>query len=149
MLAEDVFNIIVGTLTLCWGLFYVILSFISSIPPPNSLVINWQNWKDFSAEGLDISRPRHSTLESAAAIQLKAPSRPTSSMAQPTMSRASNGYTISEADIGEWRVDSDYGSVKDSMRYVSQPSSEYDGSFASPVHSPRAQNMAYAHGQRW
>ncbi|GAB5585694.1 hypothetical protein Unana1_00594 [Umbelopsis nana] len=125
-----------------------------SIPPPNSLVINWQNWKDFSAEGLDISRPRHSTFESVAAIQLKAPSRPSSGMPQSAMPTASAGYTLTEADMGDWRVDSDYGSAKDSVRYASQPSSEYEGSYASPIHSPRSSqllssNMAYPAGQRW
>ncbi|KAJ2964378.1 hypothetical protein NQZ79_g579 [Umbelopsis isabellina] len=154
VLAEDVLNIIVGTLTLCLGLFYVILSFISSIPPPNSLVINWQNWKDFSAEGLDIVRPRNSTLESAAAIHLKGPPRPSSSIIPPTLSRTPVGYTLQEADIGDWRVDSDYGSVKESIRYVSQPSSEYDGSFATPVQSPRSSelsspNVNYPGPHRW
>ncbi|KAG2183328.1 hypothetical protein INT43_006333 [Umbelopsis isabellina] len=154
VLAKDVLNIIVGTLTLCLGLFYVILSFISSIPPPNSLVINWQNWKDFSAEGLDILRPRNSTLESAAAIHLKGPPRPTSSIIPPTLSRTPVGYTLQEADIGDWRVDSDYGSVKESARYISQPSSEYDGSFATPVQSPRSSelsspNVNYPGPHRW
>ncbi|KAI8577680.1 hypothetical protein K450DRAFT_251220 [Umbelopsis ramanniana AG] len=154
VLGEEVLNIIVGTLTLSWGLFYIILSFIASIPPPNSLVINWQNWKDFSAEGLDLSRPRNSTIESVAAIQLKGPPRPSSSMAQPTISRYSNGYSLTEADMGDWRVDSDYGSVKEGVQYVTQPSSEYDGSFVSPVHSPRTSgiaspHMGYSQGQRW
>ena len=63
VLSFDVVNIIAGTLNLVVGFMYIILSFVSSFPPPNPIVINWQNWKDFSAEGLDLERPRDSTPE--------------------------------------------------------------------------------------
>ncbi|KAI8367563.1 COPI associated protein-domain-containing protein [Radiomyces spectabilis] len=56
-------NIIAGTLNLGFGFAYMILSYVSSFPPPNPIMINWQNWKDFSAEGLDLARPKHYTVE--------------------------------------------------------------------------------------
>ncbi|KAI8099799.1 COPI associated protein-domain-containing protein [Halteromyces radiatus] len=52
-----VLNIVTGTLCLVFGCIYIILSFVTNFPPPNAMIINWQNWKDFSAEGLDLARP--------------------------------------------------------------------------------------------
>ncbi|KAI8635910.1 COPI associated protein-domain-containing protein [Parasitella parasitica] len=48
-------NIVVGTLVLATGLLYVIMSFLSHFPQPNPITINWRNWNDFSAEGLDLA----------------------------------------------------------------------------------------------
>lgn len=56
-------NIIAGTLNLVMGMIHMILSFVPSFPPPNPVMINWQNWKDFSAEGLDLARPKHFSVE--------------------------------------------------------------------------------------
>jgi hypothetical protein len=60
VLDTSVLNIIAGTLCLVFGCMYIILSFVTSFPPPNAMTINWQNWKDFSAEGLDLIRPSDS-----------------------------------------------------------------------------------------
>ena len=61
---KSVLNIVAGTLNLSLGLVYMIMSFIiPSFPPPNPISINWQNWKDFSAEGLDLARPKHLSVE--------------------------------------------------------------------------------------
>lgn len=62
-LSPSVLNIVAGTFNLTVGLVYMIMSFIHSFPPPNPIVINWQNWKDFSAEGLDLARPKHVSIE--------------------------------------------------------------------------------------
>ncbi|OBZ88917.1 hypothetical protein A0J61_03040 [Choanephora cucurbitarum] len=59
VLDSGIVNIVVGTLTLATGLLYIILSFTSNFPPPNPITINWRNWVDFSAEGLDL--PHHRT----------------------------------------------------------------------------------------
>lgn len=59
VLDDTVVNIVAGTLNLTMGLVYIIMSFITpEFIPPNPMTINWQNWKDFSAEGLDLSRPK-------------------------------------------------------------------------------------------
>ncbi|KAI8136666.1 COPI associated protein-domain-containing protein [Fennellomyces sp. T-0311] len=78
VLDTSVVNIVAGTLNLAMGLVYMIMSFIiPSFPPPNPISINWQNWKDFSAEGLDLARPKHISVESNMAIRLKSPPPPT------------------------------------------------------------------------
>ncbi|KAJ2959454.1 hypothetical protein NQZ79_g5093 [Umbelopsis isabellina] len=51
------FNIIVGILSWTVGLLYMIISFVPNIPHPNALIINWQTWKEFSSEGLDLYNP--------------------------------------------------------------------------------------------
>ncbi|KAG2222620.1 hypothetical protein INT45_008284 [Circinella minor] len=77
ILDKGVLNIVAGTLNLSLGLVYMIMSFIiPSFPPPNPISINWQNWKDFSAEGLDLARPKHLSVESHVAIRLKSPPPP-------------------------------------------------------------------------
>ncbi|KAI9322407.1 hypothetical protein BX666DRAFT_1894554 [Dichotomocladium elegans] len=59
VLDNSVVNIVAGTLNLTMGSVYMIMSFITpAFVPPNPVSINWQNWKDFSAEGLDLPRPR-------------------------------------------------------------------------------------------
>ncbi|KAI7852991.1 hypothetical protein BDC45DRAFT_570530 [Circinella umbellata] len=74
---KSILNIVAGTLNLSLGLVYMIMSFIiPSFPPPNPISINWQNWKDFSAEGLDLARPKHLSVESHVAIRLKSPPPP-------------------------------------------------------------------------
>jgi hypothetical protein len=52
-------NITVGILVLATGLMYVTTSFVSNFPQPNPITINWRNWNDFSAEGLDLPHPRN------------------------------------------------------------------------------------------
>lgn len=51
------FNIIVGILSWTVGLLYLIISFAPDRFNPNTLIVNWQTWKDFSAEGLDLANP--------------------------------------------------------------------------------------------
>ncbi|KAH8550664.1 COPI associated protein-domain-containing protein [Umbelopsis sp. PMI_123] len=51
------FNIIVGILSWTVGLLYLIISFAPDRFHPNALIVNWQTWKDFSAEGLDLANP--------------------------------------------------------------------------------------------
>ncbi|CAO3623539.1 unnamed protein product [Mucor hiemalis] len=57
VLDVGIVNIVVGTLVLVAGLLYIILSFLSNFPQPHPITINWRNWNDFSAEGLDL--PHH------------------------------------------------------------------------------------------
>lgn len=59
VLDTGIVNIVVGTLVLATGLLYVIMSFLSHFPLPNPITINWRNWNDFSAEGLDLPHPRN------------------------------------------------------------------------------------------
>jgi hypothetical protein len=59
VLDTGIVNITVGTLVLATGLVYVIMSFLSNFPQPNPITINWRNWNDFSAEGLDLPHPRN------------------------------------------------------------------------------------------
>jgi hypothetical protein len=51
------FNVIVGILSWTVGLLYLIISFAPDRFKPNALIVNWQTWKDFSAEGLDLANP--------------------------------------------------------------------------------------------
>ncbi|KAI9363601.1 COPI associated protein-domain-containing protein [Pilaira anomala] len=76
-------NIVVGTLLLATGLLYIIMSFLSNFPQPHPITINWRNWNDFSAEGLDLPHHRdinnrvvsqiHERLKSPAPIQPNQP----------------------------------------------------------------------------
>jgi hypothetical protein len=34
------------------------MSFLSNFPQPHPITINWRNWNDFSAEGLDLPHNR-------------------------------------------------------------------------------------------
>lgn len=58
MLDSGIVNIVVSTLLLALGLAYVIMSFLSNFPQPHPITINWRNWNDFSAEGLDLPHNR-------------------------------------------------------------------------------------------
>ncbi|KAI9018077.1 COPI associated protein-domain-containing protein [Phycomyces nitens] len=87
-----VVNIIAGTLNLAFGFLYIIMSYIPSYPPLRPIGINWQNWKDFSAEGLDLIGPKHMAIESNVAMRLKSP---------PPFSQHVYPY---EADIGDIRT---------------------------------------------
>jgi hypothetical protein len=60
------FNIIVGILSWTVGLFYLILSFASEQFHPNALIVNWQTWKEFSSEGLDLINPMGTPAKSRA-----------------------------------------------------------------------------------
>ncbi|KAI8365598.1 COPI associated protein-domain-containing protein [Blakeslea trispora] len=75
VLDSGIVNIVVGTLALATGLFYIILSFTSNFPPPNPITINWRNWIDFSAEGLDLPHHRgaNDTVVSEMHERLKSP----------------------------------------------------------------------------
>ncbi|KAI8977555.1 COPI associated protein-domain-containing protein [Mycotypha africana] len=60
VLNTGVINITVGTLVLVVGIIYVIIPHLSPVfPPPHPITVNWRNWKDYSAEGLDLPNPRH------------------------------------------------------------------------------------------
>ncbi|ORZ16925.1 COPI associated protein-domain-containing protein [Absidia repens] len=61
VLDVSVLNIIAGTLCLVFGCIYIILSFVPNFPPPNAMIINWQNWKGFSKEGMDLMRHNDSS----------------------------------------------------------------------------------------
>ncbi|GAN05087.1 hypothetical protein MAM1_0081c04556 [Mucor ambiguus] len=75
VLDTGIVNIVVGTLVLATGLLYVIMSFLSHFPQPNPITINWRNWNDFSAEGLDLPHPRNmnNTVVSEMHERLKSP----------------------------------------------------------------------------
>ncbi|PHZ09053.1 uncharacterized protein RHIMIDRAFT_51900 [Rhizopus microsporus ATCC 52813] len=51
------FLLATGILDLIIGCIYFILSFISSCPVPRPVTESWQNWQEYSAEGLDLDRP--------------------------------------------------------------------------------------------
>ncbi|KAI8059035.1 COPI associated protein-domain-containing protein [Gilbertella persicaria] len=68
VLDTGIVNIVVGTLVLAAGLLYIILSFTSNFPPPNPITINWRNWNDFSAEGLDL--PHHRGANDTVVVRL-------------------------------------------------------------------------------
>lgn len=51
------FLLAAGILHLVFGNIYIILSFIPTTPIPKPTNENWQNWKEYSAEGLDLERP--------------------------------------------------------------------------------------------
>ncbi|KAG2196227.1 hypothetical protein INT47_007654, partial [Mucor saturninus] len=59
VLDYGIVNIVVGTLVLATGLLYIIMSFLSNFPQQHPITINWRNWNDFSAEGLDLPHPRN------------------------------------------------------------------------------------------
>lgn len=59
VLDYGIVNIVVGTLVLATGLLYIIMSFLSNFPQQQPININWRNWNDFSAEGLDLPHPRN------------------------------------------------------------------------------------------
>ncbi|KAI9252053.1 COPI associated protein-domain-containing protein [Helicostylum pulchrum] len=61
-------NIVVGTLVLATGLLYIIMSFLSNFPQPHPITINWRNWNDFSAEGLDL--PHHRNINNHVVSQV-------------------------------------------------------------------------------
>ncbi|KAI9486649.1 MAG: COPI associated protein-domain-containing protein [Benjaminiella poitrasii] len=54
IMCQIAFNIIVAIIMFTIGLIYIIISLLSSLSPPNSFIIHWQNHKDFWAEGLDL-----------------------------------------------------------------------------------------------
>lgn len=63
VLDVNIINIVAGTLVLATGLLYIILSFLSNFPQPQPLYVNWRNWNDISAEGLDLSRSRNNNTQ--------------------------------------------------------------------------------------
>lgn len=56
-MCEKLLNIVVTIFSFTLGLAYLIVSLLPQTPPPNSLFINWQNHRDFWAEGLDLQVP--------------------------------------------------------------------------------------------
>ncbi|CAO3680665.1 unnamed protein product [Rhizopus stolonifer] len=57
IMCEIVFNVIISILAFTLGFVHIFLSLIANIPPPNSFLVHWQNYKDFWAEGLDLNVP--------------------------------------------------------------------------------------------
>ncbi|RCI06271.1 hypothetical protein CU098_008857 [Rhizopus stolonifer] len=57
IMCEIVFNVIISILAFTLGFTHIFLSLIADIPPPNSFLVHWQNYKDFWAEGLDLNIP--------------------------------------------------------------------------------------------
>ncbi|ORY93874.1 COPI associated protein-domain-containing protein [Syncephalastrum racemosum] len=106
VLDENVLGITAGTLTFAMGLIYMIMSFIpTAFPPPNAIVINWQNWKDFSAEGLDLARPKHMSIESSIAIRLKSPPPPTPAAVMVDLGRQSSMLQHTTPSVPPIRTD--------------------------------------------
>ncbi|KAI9258101.1 COPI associated protein-domain-containing protein [Phascolomyces articulosus] len=85
VLDSSIVNIVAGTLNLCLGLLYMILSFItiSSFPQPRPISGNQDIWNDYSADGMDLGRPKHHSVESEIAIRLKSPGPRLSSVPPP------------------------------------------------------------------
>ncbi|KAI8068949.1 hypothetical protein BDF21DRAFT_425805 [Thamnidium elegans] len=54
-----VFILVAGIVNLSFGLIYMTISFIPSFPLPKPIIENWQNWQEYSAEGLDLDRPKN------------------------------------------------------------------------------------------
>ncbi|KAL1924948.1 uncharacterized protein VTP21DRAFT_4602 [Calcarisporiella thermophila] len=92
---EHPFNLTIGIFNFISGLFLILLSYTRHCPPINSLTFNWQNWKDFSSEGLDLPRPRVSNqiTESMASVHLNsAVALP--APGAPTLSKTANGVGL-------------------------------------------------------
>ncbi|KAI9359782.1 hypothetical protein BD770DRAFT_442374 [Pilaira anomala] len=51
------FILFTASADLIMGLVYMLLSFFPSTPFPRTMIENWQNWQEYSAEGLDLDRP--------------------------------------------------------------------------------------------
>ncbi|ORE22856.1 hypothetical protein BCV71DRAFT_171131 [Rhizopus microsporus] len=65
-----------GILDLIIGCIYFILSFISSCPVPRPVTESWQNWQEYSAEGLDLDRPSEGMVDNAARLKLSMIEKP-------------------------------------------------------------------------
>lgn len=51
------FILFTASADLTMGLGYMLISFFPSTPSPRTMIENWQNWQEYSAEGLDLDRP--------------------------------------------------------------------------------------------
>ncbi|KAG0745694.1 hypothetical protein G6F57_009018 [Rhizopus arrhizus] len=54
---KHTFLLVTGILNLLIGLLYWIISFLPSCPCPKSATESWQNWQEYSAEGMDLDKP--------------------------------------------------------------------------------------------
>ncbi|KAI8881655.1 hypothetical protein K501DRAFT_300527 [Backusella circina FSU 941] len=71
VLDNSIINIVVGTVVLAVGFTYIVLSFLSHFPQPHPITVNWRNWSDFSAEGLDLPRPIHPYQMNSTGLEIK------------------------------------------------------------------------------
>ncbi|KAI9259882.1 hypothetical protein BY458DRAFT_576893 [Sporodiniella umbellata] len=55
--AFHTFLLAIGILDLLIGALYGLLSFLSACPQPRPAIENWQNWQEYSSEGMDLDRP--------------------------------------------------------------------------------------------
>ncbi|CAO3703169.1 unnamed protein product [Rhizopus stolonifer] len=69
------FLLVTGILDLLFGLFYLILSFTSTCPMPKPVAENWQNWQEYSAEGMDLDRPNEG-MDNATRLKLSMVEKP-------------------------------------------------------------------------
>ncbi|GAA5807856.1 hypothetical protein MFLAVUS_001235 [Mucor flavus] len=63
------FTLYRGKINLSFGLIYMAISFIPSFPIPKPIIENWQNWQEYSAEGLDLDRPKNNVDNAAARLR--------------------------------------------------------------------------------
>ncbi|KAG2192662.1 hypothetical protein INT46_011229 [Mucor plumbeus] len=72
------FLLATGILNLVFGAIYIILSFIPTTPIPKPVNENWQNWKEYSAEGLDLERPTRNEdiLDNASKLKMSMLEKP-------------------------------------------------------------------------
>ncbi|KAG1453456.1 hypothetical protein G6F46_010561 [Rhizopus delemar] len=106
------FNIIVSILAFTFGLAYIILSLIPSLPPPNGFLVHWQNHKDFWAEGLDLTVPSPipPTIESSNHLAIPLPSHFMHPSAwHPASSKITAPTTTSSTPVS-WRNNSNNNS---------------------------------------
>ncbi|GAN08456.1 hypothetical protein MAM1_0205c07968 [Mucor ambiguus] len=83
--SEHLFLLAAGILNLVFGLTYLVLSFIPQTPVPRPVYDNWQNWKEYSAEGLDLERPVDSSnmMDSANRLKMSMLEKPQQSKVNP------------------------------------------------------------------
>ncbi|KAF1807721.1 COPI associated protein-domain-containing protein [Mucor lusitanicus] len=83
--SEHSFLLAAGILNLMFGLLYLVLSFIPQTPIPRPVYDNWQNWKEYSAEGLDLERPANDSnmMDNAARLKMSMLEKPQQSKINP------------------------------------------------------------------
>ncbi|KAL9549929.1 hypothetical protein MBANPS3_004987 [Mucor bainieri] len=82
---EHAFLLAAGILNLVFGLVYLVLSFVPQTPIPRPVYDNWQNWKEYSAEGLDLERPADDSdmMDSATRLKMSMLEKPQQSKINP------------------------------------------------------------------
>ncbi|KAG2200055.1 hypothetical protein INT47_007700 [Mucor saturninus] len=77
--------LVVSVTLFSFGFIYMILSFIPTAFSAKPIVENWQNWQEYSAEGLDLDRPMNqkNSIDNATRLKLSMIERPPSCILKP------------------------------------------------------------------